>query len=126
MGYTHYWKWNTLPDAGRFAQWSEDVKTLIDSLFLYPELTGGTLKICGPDGVGSPIVTDSKVAFNGDDEADEAHESFIVDLHNPKPLVTLLGPTFPDDISLFDSFCKTAREPYDLVVTASLIRLAYH
>lgn len=126
MGYTHYWKWNTLPDPGRFAQWSEDVKTLIDSLFLYPELTGGALNICGPDGTGSPVLTATKVAFNGDEAEDEAHESFIIDLHSPKPLSALLGATFPDDMALFDSFCKTAREPYDLVVTAALIRLAHH
>lgn len=126
MGYTHYWKWNTLPDAGRFAQWSEDVKTLIDSLFLYPEITGGVLNICGPDGTGNPELSDTRVAFNGDDSADEAHESFIIDLHNPKPLSTLLGAGFTDDLALFDSFCKTGREPYDLVVTSALIRLGYH
>lgn len=126
MGYTHYWKWHTAPDAERFTQWSADVKTLLDSLFLYPEITEDSLVIRGPNGTGSPVLTSSLVAFNGDADTDENHESFYLDFDNPQPWLSLSAGRYDFAQAPFDSFCKTARCPYDLIVTAALIRLAHY
>ncbi len=124
MGYTHYWEWRKAPDATRFTQWSQDVKVIIDSLFLFPELTEGSLEICGADGTGQPVTADRLVAFNGNIEEDEAAEGFIIGMDNPQPFVGFRPSYLPVDNIPVDGFCKTAREPYDLVVTAALIRLA--
>lgn len=139
MGYTHYWlNWDKVrvgADA-EFALWSADVRTLIDSLFLYPEITEGSFNICGPDGTGQPIITDRLVALNGEAEEDEEYESFIIGLDNPVlsiAFLTEITTAQPDTTLTLDTqlpfsklFCKTACEPYDLVVTAALIRLAYY
>ena len=128
MCYTYYWRWITAPDHDRFACWSQDVKTLIDSLFLYPEFTNGSIKICGPDGADNPILTERWVAFNGDAETGQANDTFIVDLDNLKPLSVMLAGNSPNDeeILSIDNWCDTGGETYDLVVKVSLIRLVHY
>jgi len=127
MGYTNYWTWKTpLADASKFAQWSRDVQLLLD----YLQTTGRELHdriyrfgrnqsanrsfiICGPDGEGEPLITATEVALNGDASHEEDHESFIIalqDLEAPLPF----------------SSCKTAMNPYDLLVIAALVRFAHH
>jgi hypothetical protein len=64
-------------------------------------------QISGLDGDGEPEFTESRVAFNGRASRDESCEPFVVDLGR---------------ISTFE-FCKTRRNPYDLLVKAALCLL---
>lgn len=65
------------------------------------ELTN--VKICGGDGTGEPTVTENSIVLNGDATMGLDHETFAV-----------------EGDSNFQ-FCKTARKPYDEVVTAILL-----
>lgn len=124
MGYTHYWYRPPTLEAERFAAFARDVQALLDAL---PDHTGllwpsanRTVVICGGDGTGEPVITDARVILNGCDEfaLDEAHEGFCVEREfDPE------GWTCWDEHGRAIEFCKTARKPYDLLVTAALIAL---
>jgi hypothetical protein len=94
MGYTHYYRgWLTLNEA-----LIEDIKRIIDA---------SGVQIAGPNGVGLPeLVAGEGISLNGAGE--EMHETFSL-VHG----VNHTG---------IESFCKTAREPYDLVVCTILLR----
>ncbi len=128
MGYTHYWQWqsplaNTEADIEKFAQWSRDVKTLLEhypdlqphwaflNVFPLPETWDITVR--GPSGDGEPIFHDEQVAFNGDEETGNATEPFSIALSD-------LSQTN------FFAFCKTGHAPYDLLVIAALVRFAHY
>lgn len=59
--------------------------------------------ICGPSGSGTAVICKDHILLNGSAERDEDYESFVL-------------PGY-----CYNSFCKTARRPYDKVVTAILI-----
>ena len=128
MGYTHSWRWksplaHTEADAEKFAQWSRDVRTLLEyypdlqphwaflDRFPLPETWDITIR--GPAGFGEPIFNESQVSFNGDRETGNATEDFTIRL---KHLYE----------AKFYAFCKTAHDPYDLLVIAALVRFAYY
>lgn len=96
MGYTHYWT------PGK-AKLTPTLVTEIESIISHAEAEG--ISIAGPSGYGTPIVTQAEVALNGSEELEQDYESFI---YSP-------GGGW--------SFCKTARNPYDAVVGAILLRL---
>lgn len=92
MGYTHYF---TTRATLKNEVWSElltDVAKIISA---------SGITIGGWDGLGAPTLSSEKIVFNGS----PAYETF----HLPHK-----GNGF--------EFCKTARLPYDKVVTAVLIR----
>lgn len=101
MGYTHYWKTNNLEelDAAEFKALAEDCITIA---------TASYVELAGPMAEGPTEFTADRIAFNGVGR-DEGHESFVISRDNVKSL----------------DFCKTARKPYDEVVTACLIALAH-
>jgi hypothetical protein len=122
MGYTRYWKIKKQLDTERFKEYSETCRIVCQEwekiLIEYYLSEGNSLelaehksKICGWDGRGEPVFSDTKISFNGsisDDDrlSDLSHETFC--------------------ISLFDkefNFCKTARKPYDKQVIACLYLL---
>lgn len=128
MGYTHYWQWklpiaNSEADVERFAQWSRDVKILLEhypdlqphwaflNYFPLPETWNITVR--GPSGYGEPIFNDEQVAFNGDEATGNATEPFVIELSD-----------------LYEAknfqFCKTSHDPYDLLVIAALVRFAHY
>ena len=72
----------------------------------------------GAGGSGEPQVTRRQVACNGDGE--DAHEGFVVER------VLARHGRAPMDDGLYFEFCKTARKPYDLAVTAMLMALKLH
>jgi hypothetical protein len=99
MGYTHYYKTSIIP----LETWElivHDIQKII--------MTGDWMtKLRHEYGVDEPpTVNSDMICFNG--LGDEGHETF---------LVNRLGCR---------EFCKTARKPYDDVVTASLIVLSKH
>lgn len=126
MGYTHYFRRpRELPPEG-FRRFVRDVGMLLQNLPPQTGTAGGAyngqpLRVRGPWGEGEPVLTDEEVAFNGDAAGDLDHETFAVErVYRPEPWET------PDLLGRFFSFCKTARKPYDLAVTASLLLLQAH
>jgi len=108
MGYTHYWNFSgkVAPKdiergAEKFARASEIIKTCL------AKVTAKGVKI--GDALGrslKPIINDTEVLFNG--YLDKSCETFYISL----------------DRGGWD-FCKTAREPYDLLVCLSLLAFKY-
>ena len=123
MGYTHYWRRpkNNAGSAYMFGQLALDAKKIIE----HAEQDG--IRIRNGHGEGEPDFNEAFFSINGDAmgtrteangalvPADLAHESFIWE-----------GiPTIQEwrkDEPMTSDFCKTAYKPYDVVVTAILIR----
>lgn len=61
------------------------------------------IDIAGWDGTGKPVISTEEIRFNG--SGDESCETFVITNGNN------------------GGFCKTAREPYDLVVATVLRRI---
>jgi hypothetical protein len=136
MGYTHYWHRPKVLDLARFRRFREDMARLLAHLPRHSDSAGGyfadrALIVRGSDGKGDPIVTDELVSFNGDatfagdsgdgDDVDMSHETFhLPRVYEPQDWQR------PDDCGRYFDFCKTARKPYDLAVTAALITLRHH
>lgn len=132
MGYTHSLRRPKTLDATRFTLWQSDVRRLLAALPATTDTAGGyyrdvPLRICGPWGLGGPIITPDGVYFNGDAQQDcdgetADHETFYVKrVYQPEAWEKPEGKQ-----RWYFTFCKTARKPYDVLVTAALIRLAYH
>lgn len=100
MGYTHYWyRTNEFTDS----QWTDfiaGVKTIT-------ERTSPKLVYESTEPRRKPRIDDVTVRFNGSGK--EGHETFQIKNFVPT------GDNF--------DFCKTARKPYDLAVTACLAYL---
>lgn len=129
MGYTHSWGWaDSLPHAEKFSLWSADVARLLacykqnpppnpwedEPWFKFrPNLFGQwDTTICGPYGFDAPIIRPDFVAFNGNRETENNCESFLIDAKALK-------------WRHFFS-CKTWGNPYDLLITASLVRFEHY
>jgi hypothetical protein len=114
MGYTHYFTQKRDFTAAEWQTFTDGVKGMIKSLnrpkrrkrlvWEYDEVSR------------EPQVDDNLVRFNGCGE--DGHETFLVTRQRPA-----LRPGLPDDLLGF-AFCKTARKPYDVAVTACLTVLA--
>ncbi|WP_432983154.1 hypothetical protein [Dactylosporangium sp. CA-233914] len=103
MGYTHSWRCQ--PGSGWYAAiWPQlfaDTRSILDTV------TAAGTRLTGPDGTGTPWLDPATgVAFNG--VVGQACDTFRLD--SP-------GPDRPQW-----RFCKTDAEPYDLAVTAVLLR----
>jgi len=111
MGYTHYFpRRPTLPKRN-FEDWAADALLIVESC---------GFPIFGPEGTNGPEINVNRVAFNGEASLDEDHEAFWID--------RVYVPNCWDEKKkgrYFD-FCKTDRKPYDLAVTACLIRMTHH
>lgn len=92
MGYTHYFP--GLKTNEIFAEGVRDIVAAAEEL---------GIKVRGADGYGEPVITGDIIALNGDAEENLDYESFVIDGEDGF------------------NFCKTARRPYDAVVTAILI-----
>lgn len=114
MGYTHYWRYKPSKIGGWEAR-IEDCDKIVEAAKVKFEL----------DLEGSD---DKQLWLNGPNDArDLNHETFGVPrtLAGIKARVADDKKGYPQDASMhgFD-FCKTARKPYDTVVTACLCVLA--
>lgn len=98
MGYTHYWEIRPEDNAG----WE---RGLADCGRIIRASRG---ILAGPGRTGRPECGDG-VAFNG--RGENGHEDFTL-------------PANPIDGATKFEFCKTARKPYDSVVTACLAVMA--
>lgn len=107
MGYTHSFSYAPQSEAFR-ASWLQlrlDAAAIID----YVKKTG--VALAGPHGTGVPVIDEHLIAFNG--SGDEGHEGFRLEL-SPRRL----SPSGP----FAWNFTKTAAKPYDMAVTAVLLR----
>lgn len=122
MGYTHYWTQRKNITA---LDW-QDMQAAYIRILAKAKEEG--LRICGPDGMGSPEFGSEFLAFNGDEtqdcsyeytyngetrtyKQDAAHESFVINRKRQR------RPA-PYEKTWRFTFCKTDRKPYDAVVTA--------
>lgn len=129
MGYTHSWGWaDAVSNVEQFPLWSADVARLLASykenpppnpwheyhwFKHHPNLFGPwNTTICGPSGTGHPLICPTLVAFNGNRETENDCEDFTIEAQSLKHRGF--------------SFCKTWGNPYDLLVTASLIRFEHY
>jgi hypothetical protein len=106
MGYSHYW--DARPgeyDAAAFSTFVTRVKAVLGAT---------TVSIAGPDGEGTPRLTDELVSLNG--ASDEMCETLYIS--------RVVVPE--DDPSQVFNSCKTAWQPYDVVVTAILLLYRHH
>lgn len=114
MGYIHYWQNACELDDEAWTDITAAVKRIITlgerEVTKAPGYSTATFTghIKGPDGRGMPEFSQDHIFLNGD-APDFDHESFAI--YRARST----------------EFCKTARKPYDLVVTACLAYLAaYH
>lgn len=114
MGYTHYFYRTKTLNLAKFKAWVVDVRQIIEK---------ANIPICGWDGTGEPDINDLRIRFNGDASCEADHETFVI----PRVFPTKKGEfNSQDDKGRYFGFCKTAMKPYDVVVTAALIRFKYH
>lgn len=120
MGYTHYfYRSPTLP-AEAFKLFVEDVRKMLANLpAQYASAGRGhndkPIVICGPDGTGSPEISEEVIAFNGTKEGDLCHEPFVVEqVFEPQSWER------PEEDGKYFTCCKTAFKPYDLLVVGCL------
>lgn len=109
MGYTHYWYLNNKGNQEKYNEALKLIKQIIKD---------NKSILAGFDGGGKPEITATRIAFNGKKE--EAHETFSL----PIKLNTLKNRSEPDKDIVFQ-FCKTAHQPYDIVVTQCLVVLKH-
>lgn len=112
MGYTHYWTFKK-PNRGDAAKTEElyqkAVKECAKIIRTYYDANGGLSGYTAH----TPIGKYGGILVNG--KGDDAHEDFVLREHFKQNFENTDG---------FD-FCKTARKPYDVVVTACLIVLKH-
>lgn len=112
MGYTHYWTHKKLFSKD---DWAE-ILTGMHFLYEHAHENGiALLSWNGEDGV--PEATATEIAFNG--AGDDSHESLVV--HRQRQKATEEDKRYGMNPNW--AFCKTARKPYDLIVTALLAYL---
>ena len=109
MGYTHYWRFHrnkmTTEDIrSTFKYVSEEIQDIINKLPQSKEILRGGL------GEGEPIINETEIWFNGDEEKELDHETFSINWKDTEAF----------------GFCKTARKPYDLFVCLALLSFKEH
>jgi hypothetical protein len=108
MGYTHYWRFGAFITEKSYKQALSEIRKLIKA---------SPVPLANHMGdVGTKPSVGPTVSFNGVGE--DSHETFI--LRADPTLVSTDNRRYPtDEINRFD-FTKTARKPYDIIVTAAL------
>lgn len=127
MGYTHYYGFRKNPQtidngAEKFANAVNAAKICIGRLpkriyyikSVYNQETGAfdikkrtsyrLYPMRGGNGYGKPIFNPDYICFNGDEKHHQGYETFYINLKND-----------------FCTFCKTARQPYDVAVCIALL-----
>jgi len=105
MGYTHYWRFDTLPVIPAEAR--VVLKEILDKAY-----ADGIIQY-EADVQKEPFLTDTEIRFNGVGE--DGHETFHFNIHDDYRT---------EDGRVF-AFCKTAKKPYDAIVMRVLITLKY-
>jgi hypothetical protein len=111
MGYTHHYRYSPEHPSFRDAwpQMVTDAQRIVD------RVQDAGVIILGFDGI--PPVSATGIAFGGDYTQELTAESFII-----SPSLERLRPWHYNGAGVVQTFCKTERYPYDLAVTAILLR----
>lgn len=127
MGYTHYWSSNSELDQKIWDRFIEDCNKLYKSMPSTTSIAGGYYKdspllLNGCTKYKHATFNKNVVHFNGTavKERQLATNGYWKDIDD------LGHETFRLERTNCNGFCKTARKPYDLMVTACLLLLAYH
>ena len=110
IGYTHYWRRNKDISPETWAKIKDDV-----SYILNHQMNRGLSDIGDPD---ECMITDDVIRFNG--RGDDGHETFLVTRLCPVPA------SYSSDKTQSFDFCKTNQKPYDVLVTAALLKILEH
>lgn len=121
MGYTHYWTQTRDFNEVEMRDICSAIRRIIKTAQKREvPCYGGTNSedtvvptICGFDGTGAPTLNKDEISFNGQGP-DFDHETFYIPAKRELPY----DGASPDRLGW--AFCKTARKPYDIVVTACL------
>lgn len=116
MVYTHYWAYQ--PDSPQFTAIFPSL--VADSHEILSRLTDLGVPLAGPTGIGEPLLNDSIIAING--IRPETGENFV--LSPGSATSSGLTTHTPGEASFRTDWCQTRRLPYDLAVTAILLRAA--
>ena len=106
MGYTHYWRKRADLSFSDWTCFLKDIQGI---------LAATTIPVAGPRGRGKPRAHFDVVALNGTEA--NGYETFYFS--------RLFKPAEWNEPGEDFTFCKTARKPYDEVVTAILLAAAY-
>jgi len=130
MGYTHYWKNAKKLDDKAWTNFIKEVKQVYKSL--PNEIDGEPLRLNGCYKYKTPTFSQTRVYFNGEGTLYRVQKSEIINGKKHKFWNTEVSDLGHDTFSIQKkgtssyTFCKTARKPYDLMVTATLVLYAKH
>ena len=114
MGYTHYWQFKAIPKGKAASIERKYKKALRDCQRIALAYHAACKELDQADFGLSGYTAHTKVGQYGglkiNGKGDLAHEDFIMREHYTQNL----------DPNLYFGFCKTARKPYDMVITACL------
>jgi len=109
MGYTHYWEIKSNNKDAEFIRHKfKSASAKVKQFAKFIE-TQGMFQIRGGFGKGRPMINESEIWLNGDDSRGIGCETFTI--------------RWSDFLEDGDGFCKTGRNPYDLVVCFALLAL---
>ncbi|HTJ71341.1 MAG TPA: hypothetical protein VL551_27620 [Actinospica sp.] len=115
MVYTHYWAYQ--PDSPQFT--AIFPRLVADSRDILAHLADRGVPLAGPTGIGEPLLNEAIIAVNG--TRPETGENFVLAPGSGSGIAahTEDGAAFRMD------WCQTRHLPYDLAVTAILLRAAH-
>ncbi|MFF4924338.1 hypothetical protein ACFY4B_27450 [Kitasatospora sp. NPDC001261] len=111
MGYTHYWSYTPQAEGFR-AAW---LQLQLDAAAIIDFVQRQDVQLAGGDGTGAPRIDDGAIRFNGRQADGDDYETFSIDLNPHRPRER-------EESGFFWEFCKTGERPYDMAVTAVLLR----
>lgn len=114
MLYTHYWAYQ--PDSAQFT--AIFPRLIADSHDILARLSDRGVSLAGPTGIGEPLLNEAIIAVNG--TRPQSGENFVL---APCSGSGITAHT-PDGTAFRMDWCQTRRQPYDLAVTAILLRAA--
>lgn len=114
MVYTHYWAYQ--PNSPQFT--AIFPRLVADSRDILGHLSDLGVSLAGPTGIGEPLLNEAIITVNG--TRPDTGENFVLAPGSGSGIAahTTDGTAFRMD------WCQTRRQPYDLAVTAILLRAA--
>ena len=114
MVYTHYWAYQ--PGSAQFT--AIFPRLVADSRDILRCLSARGVSLAGPTGIGEPLLNDTIILVNG--TRPESGENFAL----APGVGSGITANTSDGTPFCTDWCQTRRQPYDLAVTAILLRAA--
>lgn len=116
MGYTHYWHQKRNFTTAEWLAITADTRAVLANA-----AKDGIDLLYERDSNKPPLIDSETIRFNGN--GDEGHETFVLERKRRAKRDYEDAAEYKRDGSF--NFCKTARKPYDAVVTAVLLIAAH-